>query len=46
MWNDTRPLRKLRSYRSVRTGVEYDEDVYKEVDDDERTEMPLLFDDG
>ena len=26
--------------------MEYDEDVYKEVYDDERTEMPLLFDDG
>jgi hypothetical protein len=30
----------------VITGVEYDEDVYIEVDDDERTDLPPLIDVG
>ena len=30
----------------MRTGVEYDEDVYIEVDDDEQTDMPSLIDVG
>jgi len=30
----------------VITGVEYDEDVYIEVDDDERTDLPSLIDVG